>query len=172
MSLALAPYVSFAGYDMDFISLDGSVALSLSFDDAMANSESGTFTWSLPDQPWQDGDQLMLRVRTSGLISKVPTEFPGAEPPRPWTVDYLKDEVRKILDVYLNKYDLPEGMTVDDVFTVSTKACQKHEAAYDAGGIAEYVRCVLTKVGQIRAEAEPFADDFSTTKSSTLGAFR
>ena len=61
--LTLAPYVSLAGYDIDIIALDGSVSSTLSVAAATANSASGTLTWSVPEQPWHDGDQLMLRIR-------------------------------------------------------------------------------------------------------------
>ena len=49
---------------MDFIVLDGSVSLRLDFDDATQIEEAGTstLTWSVCDQPWQDGDLLMLRI--------------------------------------------------------------------------------------------------------------
>ena len=57
---AAAPLV---GYTVDFIALDGSVSLTLSFDDAVAGDDSSLLTWALPDQPWHAGDQLMLRIR-------------------------------------------------------------------------------------------------------------
>ena len=66
VTMELTHYVPLAGYRIDFIALDGSWVLSLEFDGAKANNETGTFTWLVPDQPWQDGDQLMLRVRESG----------------------------------------------------------------------------------------------------------
>ena len=63
VTLELSEYISLGGHAIDFISLDGSVPLSLSFDDATANSESAVFTWTVDEQPWRGGDRLMLRIR-------------------------------------------------------------------------------------------------------------
>ena len=63
VTLELSEYISLGGHAIDFISLDGSVPLSLSFDDATANSESAVFTWTVEEQPWRGGDRLMLRIR-------------------------------------------------------------------------------------------------------------
>ena len=50
-----------ARHVLDFIELDGSVSLSLAIDDA--TDTDGTLSWPVPTQPWENGDQLMLRVR-------------------------------------------------------------------------------------------------------------
>ena len=50
-----------AGHVLDFIELDGSVSLSLAIDDA--TDTDGTLNWPVATQPWENGDQLMLRVR-------------------------------------------------------------------------------------------------------------
>ena len=49
------------GHVLDFIELDGSVSLSLAIDDA--TDTDGTLSWPVATQPWENGDQLMLRVR-------------------------------------------------------------------------------------------------------------
>ena len=49
------------GHVLDFIVLDGAVSLSLAA--ASATSTDGTLSWAVPDQPWEDGDQLMVRIR-------------------------------------------------------------------------------------------------------------
>lgn len=56
-----------ANHHADFIALDGSVTLRLDFDDAVAVEQDGThaLTWSVCEQPWKDGDLLMLRMSTS-----------------------------------------------------------------------------------------------------------
>ena len=61
--LTLDPYVSLSGNTLDLIALDGSIALSLAAASATADSAAGTLTWAVSDQPWSDGDQLMLRIR-------------------------------------------------------------------------------------------------------------
>ena len=63
--LTLAPYSLLTGYGLDFIALDGSVSLTLTGATATANSAHGTLTWPVAEQPWRDGDQLMLRIRES-----------------------------------------------------------------------------------------------------------
>ena len=65
VTLELEQFVTLAGHALDFIILDGSVSLTLSFDEATAAGDSGTFTWPMADSPWQEGDQLLLRARVS-----------------------------------------------------------------------------------------------------------
>ena len=62
--MTLSPYVSLSGQTVDLIELDGSVGLSLAASSATANSTAGTLTWTVTEQPWEDGDQLMLRIGT------------------------------------------------------------------------------------------------------------
>ena len=50
-----------ASADLDFISSDGSVSLSLAV--ANATETDGVRSWAVTPQPWADGDQLMLRIR-------------------------------------------------------------------------------------------------------------
>ena len=52
--------VSLAGHRAEFIELDGSVGLTLPFDDAQV--QGGALTWTVAAQPWEDGDLLMLRI--------------------------------------------------------------------------------------------------------------
>ena len=61
VTMALNPSASLAGHAIDFIALDGSVTTTLSFDDATQGG-GGALTWSVPNQPWNAGDLLMLRV--------------------------------------------------------------------------------------------------------------
>ena len=75
--LSLSPYSSLSGHKLDFIDLDGSVSLSLPASSATEDSSAGTLTWSVSDQPWQDGDTLMLRISPS---TTVPTPEPTPEP--------------------------------------------------------------------------------------------
>ena len=62
VTMELNPSASLAGHAVDFIALDGSVSLTLSFDDATQGG-GGALTWSVANQPWNAGDLLMLRVR-------------------------------------------------------------------------------------------------------------
>ena len=60
VTMTLSPSVSLAGHRAEFIGLDGSLVLTLLFDDAQA--QGGTLTWTVADKPWGDGDLLMLRI--------------------------------------------------------------------------------------------------------------
>ena len=64
LGIDLSPPTELAGHRLDFIALDGSVSLRLKFDDAVEIDENGTAVlgWEVCTQPWQPGDQLMLRL--------------------------------------------------------------------------------------------------------------
>ena len=65
--LTLSPYVSLSGLVVDFIGLDGTTSLSLGVAAATADSAAGTLRWSVASQPWEAGDELMVRVRLDKL---------------------------------------------------------------------------------------------------------
>ena len=48
---------------VDFIELDGTVSLSLDVADATVDAANDTLSWSVSEQPWHDGDKLMVRIR-------------------------------------------------------------------------------------------------------------
>ena len=54
---------------LDFIEPDGSVSLSLDVVDATVGTGSATSTlnWTVPPQPWENGDKLMIRIRKDPL---------------------------------------------------------------------------------------------------------
>ena len=64
--MTLDTYVSLSGHVLEFIALDGNASLSLLTDSAPVDSTAGTYSWSITTQPWENGDQLMLRIRESG----------------------------------------------------------------------------------------------------------
>ena len=78
-TMTLDPSTSLAGHAVDFIALDGSVSLTLSFDDA-TQSGGGALTWSVASQPWNAGDLLMLRIRSANVIITPPTATPTPTP--------------------------------------------------------------------------------------------
>ena len=63
VELEVSPHTVVAGHAVDFIELDGSVSLSLHADDATVDAANDTLSWSVASQPWEDGDELMVRVR-------------------------------------------------------------------------------------------------------------
>ena len=60
VTLALNPTASLTEYAIDFIDVNGTTTLSLSFDGA--TQTGGALTWSVAAQQWNAGDLLMLRI--------------------------------------------------------------------------------------------------------------
>ncbi len=82
VKLKLTPHDGIAGHILDFIPLDGSVSLSLKVDDATPDAANDTFSWSVASQPWEDSDELMLRIRevpdcSNGTVIPNPADNPG-----------------------------------------------------------------------------------------------
>ena len=67
--LTLDDHVSLSGYSLDFLELDGSIDTTLDVSDATVNQTATTWTWSVTSAPWEDGDQLMLRIREASTTS-------------------------------------------------------------------------------------------------------
>ena len=65
VKIEVSPHNALARHTLDFIEVDGSVSLSLNVSDAMKDTSADTLTWSVPNQPWHDGDLLMVRIRPS-----------------------------------------------------------------------------------------------------------
>ncbi|MXY45493.1 MAG: hypothetical protein F4Y44_00605 [Chloroflexi bacterium] len=66
--MSLAPHTALPDHHIDFIALDGSVSLQLDFDDAVEVEDTDgnrTLVWGVCEQPWNDGDLLMLRISES-----------------------------------------------------------------------------------------------------------
>ena len=63
VNLKLTPHTALAGRVVDFIELDGTVSLSLIVDDATVDAANDTLSWEVASQPWQSGDELMVRIR-------------------------------------------------------------------------------------------------------------
>ena len=61
--LTLDDHVSLSGKTLDFIELDGSIDTTLDVADATVNQTAATWTWTITNAPWADGDQLTLRIR-------------------------------------------------------------------------------------------------------------
>ena len=81
-----------ADHHVDFIALDGSVALRLDFDDAAEATLGGApaLVWGVCNQPWSDGDLLMLRLRESEANLTGATgdaDCPATPPARPPAVE-------------------------------------------------------------------------------------
>ena len=61
------PPASLADHHIDFIALDGAIALRLAFGDAAVAGAGDvrSFSWGVCGPPWQAGDKLMLRISES-----------------------------------------------------------------------------------------------------------
>ena len=66
LTLTLNPYFPLTGLVLEFID-DGDIILTLFPGDATTDSQAGTLTWAVPEQPWQDGDSLTFRIRAQRL---------------------------------------------------------------------------------------------------------
>ena len=66
--MEFSPSAPPSGHHVDFIALDGSVALRLKIDDATqtVDGDSTALSWGVCSQPWEAGDKLMLRISESG----------------------------------------------------------------------------------------------------------
>ena len=69
--LTLSPHVSLSGQKVELIELDGSVGLSLEVSTATEDSSAGTLTWAVSEEPWEDGDELMVRISEAESAAKV-----------------------------------------------------------------------------------------------------
>ena len=63
VKMTLSPHTGLANHVLDFIELDGTVSLSLNVANSTVDSANNTLSWSVSEQPWHDGDKLMVRIR-------------------------------------------------------------------------------------------------------------
>ncbi|MCY4529413.1 MAG: hypothetical protein OXD46_10345 [Chloroflexi bacterium] len=63
VKVKVSPYTGLTGHRLYFIELDGTVSLSLQVDEATVDAANGTLRWAVEEQPWHDGDKLMVRIR-------------------------------------------------------------------------------------------------------------
>ena len=66
VKLQVNPPTGLTNQEVNFIALDGSVSLSLQVANATVDAANRTLSWAVGSQPWQSGDQLMLRIRKGG----------------------------------------------------------------------------------------------------------
>ena len=69
VQIDISPFDAFAGQDIEFIELDGTVGLRLSAETAAVNGT--VLGWSVDQAPWALGDKLLVRIKSDGFI--VPT---------------------------------------------------------------------------------------------------
>lgn len=69
VEIVLSDEAELDGHHIDFIALDGSTLLRLDFDEASqteVSDDAKSLNWGVCEQPWKDGDQLMIRISKSG----------------------------------------------------------------------------------------------------------
>ena len=92
VTLTLSPYASLSDKLLDFIALDGTISLTLAANSATVDGAAGSLTWMAAAQPWNAGDQLMLRIRQDPTIP-LPTATPIPTPtPTPLPEAYLSPD--------------------------------------------------------------------------------
>ena len=72
VKVKVSPHTGLAGQVVDFIELDGEVSLSLNIDDATVDAANHTLSWTVSEQPWHDGDKLMVRIHNSPATAGEP----------------------------------------------------------------------------------------------------
>ena len=69
VTLTMSTHNPLTGHVLEFIALDGTIALTLDAASATSDTTAGTLSWPVVSQPWSDGDQLMLRIRYKDIAS-------------------------------------------------------------------------------------------------------
>ena len=84
--LSWTSHTDLEGYALEFIELDGSIGLRLAGSDATEDAMAKTLTWAVTEQPWHDGDQLMLRISSTEF--RVSVVASDANPSENQSVDF------------------------------------------------------------------------------------
>ena len=66
VSLTVNPAGGLTDFTLEFIELDGTTSRNLSGSAATQDLATGTITWQVSSQTWEDGDLLLLRIRDGG----------------------------------------------------------------------------------------------------------
>lgn len=121
----------FANHHVDFIALDGTKALRLDFDDAVEVERDGTraLAWSVCDQPWEGGDLLMLRMRTSSSDLTDVTNDSPCSPPQNLVATSTHGSVTLA-------WDRPEDPTVTGYRMLRRPSGQETFTQFDVDGAA------------------------------------
>ena len=64
VKVKIVPWHVLSGKALDFIELDGRTSMTLNVTNSAVETASNTLTWSVSSQPWEDGDELMVRIRS------------------------------------------------------------------------------------------------------------
>ena len=64
VKVKIVPWSTLSGQVLDFIGLDGTTSLSLNVTNSPDEVANNTLTLPVSSQPWEDGDKLMVRIRS------------------------------------------------------------------------------------------------------------
>ena len=62
LKIGMDPVTAHAGRYIDFIDVDGELALPLKLSEATMDATAKTLSWIVADAPWEAGDKMMLRI--------------------------------------------------------------------------------------------------------------
>ena len=78
LKIRLDPVTAHTGHIIDFIDVDGDVALSLALSGATVDAAAKTLSWTVSSQPWKAGDKMMLRIRPAPPAPAAPAGLTAA----------------------------------------------------------------------------------------------
>ena len=78
LKIKLDPVTAHTGHVLNFIDVDGDVALSLALSGATVDTANKTLSWAVSSQPWKSGDKMMLRIRPAPPAPAAPSGLTAA----------------------------------------------------------------------------------------------
>ncbi len=79
VKVKIVPWHVLTGKALDFIELDGRTSMTLNVTKSPVEAASNTLTWPVSSQPWEDGDELMVRIRRAAPFDPATVTRPGAK---------------------------------------------------------------------------------------------
>ena len=67
LKIKFDPVTAHTGHVLNFIDIDGDVALSLALSGATVDAAAKTLSWSVSSQPWKVGDKMMVRIHDGSV---------------------------------------------------------------------------------------------------------
>ena len=78
LKIKLDPVTAHTGHVLNFIDVDGDVALSLALSGATVDAAAKTLSWTVTQQPWKSGDKMMLRISPAPPAPAAPAGLTAA----------------------------------------------------------------------------------------------
>ena len=169
VKLEVSPHTGLSGHVLDFIVLDGSVSLSLHADDATVDAANDTLSWSVPSQPWDDGDELMVRVRGAWIPTSAPLSSPAqttAQTSLPTRIPAASTVSAPTLAPILTPASAAQACDLmdtpyDTLATLSAPGEERRVEARDSGPDKHMVRTIIDPSGTLIVKIEQIIKDRS-----------